>query len=189
VRAIGTGNEVDAVLANADSLGYAFWSAANFKNASAGTAKYLTVDGIDPIQETWTDGLVPTTGNYLLGDVSMAHVKDGSYPIWSILRFVSDPSGPGYTVATNLATAAANFLSPFQPDFVPLSQLGVVRSHFAPPGVTFPGNGGVPSNGVSPGCSTTEAGGDVAGKALTKQSDGDYCADNGVTTGNTGHRQ
>jgi len=187
VRAIGTGNMVKAVLATKDSLGYAFWSAANFANATAGNAKYLTVDGIDPIQETWSDGLIPTSGNDLLGNVTLAHIKDGTYPIWSILRLVSDPSGSnGYTVATGLQTAIANFLSPSQPDFVPLPQLGVVRSHFAPPTVSFPGNSGVPSNGTG---TTVEAGGDVAGLVYSKVSDADYNSDNGVTTGNTGHRQ
>ena len=184
-RAIGTGNMVKAILATPDSLGYSFWSASNFANATAANAKYLTVDGIDPIQETWTDGLVPTSGNDLLGDVSLAHVKDGSYPIWSVLRLVSDNSGSGYTVAQNLASAALSFLSPAQPDFVPMTQLGVVRSHFSPPGVSYPGNGGNPSDGVG----SAESGGDVAGLVYSKTAETDYNADNGASTGNVGHRQ
>lgn len=186
-RAIGTGNEVKAVLATQDSLGYAFWSAGNFSAAQPGTAKYLTVDGVDPIQETWSDGLVPTSGNDLLGNVSLSHVKDGTYPIWSILRLVTDNSGVAFTAAGKLQTAAANFLSPSQPDFVPLSQMAVVRSHFAPPGVSFPNNSGNPSNG-DPG-KTVEAGGDVAGLAYSYQTDGAYNIDNGQSTGNIGHRQ
>jgi hypothetical protein len=186
-RAIGTGNEVKAVLATEDALGYAFWSAANFANASATTGKYLTVDGIDPIQETYADGLIPTSNNYLLGNVTLSHVKDGSYPIWSILRFVTDTSGVAYTTAGTLKTAAANFLSPSQPDFVPLSQLQIVRSHFAPPGITFPNNSGNPANG-DPG-KAAEAGGDVGGLVYTYQADGAYNADNNASTGNVGHRQ
>lgn len=187
-RAIGTGNELKAQQATADSLGYAFWSAANFSGASASNSKYLTVDGIDPIQENWVDGLVPTSGNDLLGNVSLAHIKDGSYPIWSILRLVSDPTGIGHTTAAALAVDAAKFLSPSQPDFVPLTQLAVVRSHFAPPGVNFPSAAGtnIPANGTG---ADAEAGGDVAGLVYTLQADGSYNSDNGVSTGNTGHRQ
>jgi hypothetical protein len=185
-RAIGTGSMVKAVEGTKDALGYAFWSAANFSAATPLNAKYLTVDGIDPIQETWSDGLVPISTNDLLGNVTFAHVKDGTYPIWSIIRFVSDPSGNGFTVARNLAVAVASFLSPFQPDFVPLSQLGTVRSHFAPPGISFPGNGGSPANGTG---TIAEAGGDVAGMVYTKISDVNYDSDNGAQTGNTGHRQ
>ncbi len=193
-RAIGTGNMLKAVQATSDSLGYAFWSAANFSGATAANDKYLTVDGVDPIQEVWVDGLVPTSGNNLLGDVTLAHVKDGSYPIWSIVRMVTDTSGTGLTSAQSLVADAVNFLSPTQPDFVPVSALGIVRSHFAPPGVTFPSpnSGGLattdtPCNGTAAGCA--EAGGDVGGLVYSKQADGDYNLDNGVITGNTGKRQ
>jgi hypothetical protein len=184
-RAIGTGNLVAAVLAQSDGLGYAFWSAANFKNATAANAKYLTVDGIDPIQETWSDGLIPVTNNGLLGNVTLSHVKDGSYPIWSILRVVCDPAQPavcgGGGALTGLVTSAQNLLSPFQPDFVPGAQLFVRRSHFAPPGITF-NAGNVPNN-------SPEAGGDVGGVVYTLQADADYGADTGDANGFTGRRQ
>jgi hypothetical protein len=192
-RAIGTGNEVKAVLATTDSLGYAFWSAANFSGATSETAKYLTVDGVDPIQEVWTDGTVPTASNNLLGDVTMAHVKDGSYPIWSVQRFVSNTGTAGATVAASLASAMVKFLGPSQPDFVPLSQLAVVRSHFSPPGVDYLGCTGTapnyvcnPANGTG---TTAENGGDVGGLIVSLQSDEDYNIDNGVQTGNVGRRQ
>jgi hypothetical protein len=187
-RAIGTSNEIKAVLATTDSLGYASWSAANFSSTTAETAKYLTVNGVDPIQEFWTDGWVPTSNNDLLQDVNFAHVKDGSYPIWTMLRFVSYPGTEGATVAVGLASNAEKFLSPSQPDFVPLYQLDVVRSHFSPPGVSYPGGkpAGSPANGTG---MVAEAGGDVGGLVLTLQSDGDYNIDNGATTGNVGRRQ
>jgi hypothetical protein len=187
-RAIGTGNEVKAVLATTDSLGYAFWSSSNFASATSTTAKYLTVDGVDPIQEVWTDGSIPTSSNNLLGDVTMAHVKDGSYPIWSVQRFVSLPGTAGATAVTALVKDMADFLSPSQPDFVPLSQLAVLRSHFSPPGVQYPGNSGTPANQTL-GSTITESGGDVGGLILTLQSEGDYNADEGVSTGNVGRRQ
>jgi hypothetical protein len=189
-RAIGTGDEVAATLATEDALGYSFWSAANFAKATATTGKYLTVDGIDPLQESWTDGLIPTSGNGLLGNVSFAHIKDGSYPIWSILRLVSDPGNQ--TAINNLVSAAANFLTPSQPDFVHASQLQIVRSHFAPPGVTFPGCGGTksatgqPANGTG---TTTECGGDVGGSVYGIGTDKDYNTDNGTTFGYYGQRQ
>jgi len=190
-RSIGTGDEVAAVLANQDSLGYAFWSAANFTHATATSGKYLTVDGVDPIQENWVDGLIPTSGNQLLGNVTMAHVKDGTYPIWSILRLVSDSSVT--TAVNNLVTAAAAFLSPTQPDFVHASQLTIVRSHFAPPGVTFPSCGGTggaakgqPANGTG---TVVECGGDVGGLVYGIGSDHDYNTDTVSQFGNIGQRQ
>jgi len=190
-RSIGTGDEVAAVLANQDSLGYAFWSAANFAKATATSGKYLTVDGVDPIQENWVDGLIPTSGNQLLGNVTMAHVKDGSYPIWSILRLVSDPSNSSAISA--LTSAAAAFLTPNQPDFVHASQLTVVRSHFAPPSVTFPCYGtalgtaaGQPANGTG---TVLECGGDVGGHVYGIGADKDYNADTLSQFGNIGQRQ
>ena len=196
VREIGTGDEVAAVLGGLtppggssvvkqDLLGYSFWSAANFKNATAQNAKYLTVDGIDPIQETWVDGLVPTAGNELLGNVTMAHVKDGSYPIWSFVRVVSNATTN--TAVTALATTAANFLSPSYPDFVAPGQMAIVRSHFVPPGTTLHCNAGVPSNGDA---GNAECGGAVGGLSISQQADKDYDLDNGgLGNGDTAHRQ
>jgi hypothetical protein len=196
-RSIGTGNEVASVLATTDSLGYSFWGTGNFKNATAANAKYLTVDGVDPLQQVWTDGLVPTATNGLLGNVSFANVKNGSYPIWSKLRLAAVPAGQ--TGASALATAAQTYVSPIQPDFVPIKQAFIVRSHFAPPfngssnyNANFPSTGGnQPSNGAAPtACgSSPEAGGDVAGLVYSVQSDGDFCQDAATTFGNTGRRQ
>jgi hypothetical protein len=205
-RAIGTGDEVKQVLGTTDSLGYSFWGTANFANALASTGKYLQVDGIDPLQQVWTDGLIPTAGNGLLGDVSFANVKNGSYPIWSKLRLAA--TSAGQTGAAALATAAQNYISPSQPDFVPTSQLLIVRSHFAPPfnanlsttnpgyadfyNVNFLSSGtNQPANGTA-GCnagSTPEAGGDVGGLVYTLQSDGDFCQDYATTYGQIGRRQ
>jgi hypothetical protein len=196
-RAIGTGNEIAAVLSHVDSLGYSFWGASNFKNANASNAKYLQVDGLDPIQESWTDGLVPTAGNGLLGNVSFANVKNGSYPIWTKLRLATTVTTSG-SGASLLATAAQTFVSPSQPDFIPISQLLIVRSHFAPPfnassaydgnfvssGTNQPANGTAICNSGTP-----EAGGDVAGLVYTLQSDGAFCYDTGSTYGQVGRRQ
>jgi hypothetical protein len=191
-RAIGTGNMVKAVVATPDSLGYAFWSAANFAPSStvdAQHAKYLTVDGVDPIQEVWEDGLVPQQANGQLGNVTLSHVKDGSYPIWSILRIVSD-NGTTLTSVQALVAGAAKFLSPTQPDFVPLASLGVTRSHFSPPNVLYPGCASLPCplTAASNAAAGTEHGGDVGGIVYTLLSDQDYISDTG-TNGNTNRRQ
>jgi hypothetical protein len=213
-RAIGTGDMVKAVLgtasgettANKDMIGYSFWSAANFAAASAQNVKYLAVDGVDPLQQIYTDGLVPTAGNGLLSDVSFANIKNGTYSIWSKLRLVATPTGA--TGAAALATGAQAFVSPSQPDFVPASQLLIVRSHFAPPystgtttnpyGLTadFPSTlaaQDVPQNGTNTStCNHNEAGGDVGGLIYSFQADGDFCAkshDTYPTAGNTGRRQ
>jgi hypothetical protein len=200
-RAIGTGDMVAAVLANQDSLGYSFWGTGNFKNAIAINGKYLTVDGQDPLQQVWSDGLIPTAKNGLLGNVSFANVKNGGYPIWSKLRLAA--IGTGEAVAAQLATVAQNYVGPTQPDFVPVSQLSVVRSHFAPPfnpssnysasflssGTNVPANHAAFNGAVACTGAAAEAGGDVGGTVLTIQSDGDYCLEIGGNTGNTGHRQ
>jgi len=205
VRTIGTGSMVSAVEGKANSLGYAFWSAANFSSAGPTTAKYLTVDGVDPIQEAWSDGLVPTSGNGNLPNVTLTHVRDGSYPIFSILRVVC---GTNCTATSNLVAAAGNFLSESQPDFVPANSaaqnpLRLVRSHFSPPGVVYTGctcNGSTcvqpyatpivcsPSNGNSSN-EASEVGGDVGGVVYTQQADGDYAKDTGNDAGEVNHRQ
>jgi hypothetical protein len=159
-RAIGTGESVSSLLASTtDALGYAFWSTANFKNAgNNATAKYVTIDGIDPLKDAYTNGVIPTAANNGLGSVTLSNVAQGNYPIWSAIRLVNKGTSalPGVTA---LANAAQNFVpSTPQPDFVKTANLQKVRSHFLVPGVEVnPNNGGV--------CGT-EAGGDVGGVIL-----------------------
>lgn len=221
-REIGTGDEIKAVLATAglgtcnttsnpacavtqpnvpgkDSLGYGFWSVANYNNARAGTAKYLSVDGIDPIQQVWTDGLVPNAVYDNLGSVSFDNIRNGTYPILSFLRLAAVNGNPATTVQA-LVASAGRFLSPTQNDFVAVGQLPIVRSHFAPPGVAFAYAGGTctPNSVGANGCfwaaangtgSNQQAGGDVGGLALTLQSELDYITDTGNQNGNTGWRE
>ncbi len=198
-RAIGTGDEVAAVLANKDSLGYSFWSAANFANATGANAKYLTVDGVDPLFEDWEDGEIPAT-TAALSNVTLQHVKDGSYPIWSILRLVTANSGAGFNAVTALEASVNKFVGPTQPDFVPISTLPIVRSHFSPPGAgtlfNYPCNtnlnGGAentPSNGSKLTVETPGCGGDVGGVVYSLQADADYASDSGNAVGLVGRRQ
>jgi len=181
-RAIGTSQEIAEIFANNDALGYSFWGVSNFA-AAPSTAKYLTVDGVDPIQSTYTGGVIPTTSSEL-ANVNFAHVADGSYPIWSLLRLVTLTSSQQGTLKT-LAQAAANFSTSSHPDFLPYfkpstenyaQNIFVERSHFDPPGIGFTK---APVNGV---CGVkTEVGGDVGGVVIPCAVDTDYT----TTTGGT----
>lgn len=193
-RAIGTGQELSELFATTNGLGYSFWSVANFKGASNITSKYLTIDGVDPIETNYTvvaggtGGEIPTPSNSLLGNVTLAHVADGTYPIWSLLRLVTTNSSAA-TVASTMASAAANFVSfgssTSQPDFIPYASLVVERSHFTPPGIYASGSAPAPQNGVQG--LYTEVGGDVGGVVIPTQVDADYASDTGATF--TGRRQ
>lgn len=172
-RAIGTGQELAQVRTINNSLGYGFWSVANFSGfTSSTTQKYLTVDGVEPLLKSTVThtGVIPTTGTTAMRNVDLHTTADGSYPIWSMIRLV----GLGTTApagVSSLATAAQNFVSfnstTARPDFITPSALTVVRSHFTPPTVaTTPNNGD---------CTAPEAGGDVGGQVLTISSDVAFC--------------
>jgi len=160
-RVIGTGQMVNtAILSNADSIGYTFFSHGNVskiaQNASYG---YLQVGGVDPLYTAYSvsNGLLPTP---TAGTVpTFPHVKDGTYPYWSDLRIVTN------NVAANQATASAlankiiaDVTSGGQlADFVPFSTtLVLYRSHYSNGTYT----NGVASNGLS---GAAENGGDVNG--------------------------
>jgi len=216
-RAIGTGQELAEVLATPNSLGYGFWSTANFANytgaGSAANAKYLTVDGVDPLLQasltgtTCTTGVLPNAGTAQIACVDLHTTADGNYPIWSLLRLVTVGSAP--TALTELATAAQGFVptgtTAARPDFVIPAKLNVVRSHFTPPSQTVtPANGDRELGGAlnaGNACSTLlDAGGDVGGVVIGLRSatftespltlsDTSYCSTNHVTVGQTGHRR
>jgi len=197
-RAIGTGQELSEVLDTtnngSDILGYGFWSVANFAPfAGHSSTHYLTVDGIDPLfTSSLTGNVIPTTGSSQLASVNLAHVQDGTYPIWSLLRFVTVDTTAG-THAQILANGMANFVSTggttSRPDFITPNQLTVVRSHFIPPaGAGEPtkaanGHVGLPSSL----CAAAEAGGDVGGVVISLATDSSHCTI--VKTGTTGERR
>jgi hypothetical protein len=56
-RVIGTAETISQLQTVQDSISYAFWSAGNFTGVN--NIKYLTIDGIDPLQDTYTDGTLP----------------------------------------------------------------------------------------------------------------------------------
>lgn len=208
-RAIGTGEELKEVYDTTnngnDVIGYGFWSVANFKNFTSGTApntRYLTVDGVDPLfgsGHTYA-GTLPVSGSSDLANVNLNNVANGSYPIWSLIRFVTVDS-TATTNAQALATATKNFVSfgatTSTPDFVSDASisgaptLSVVRSHFIPPAGTIQpttaanGNFGLSSSN----CTVTEAGGDVGGVVLSLSADSTTCATQSTKTGTTGQRR
>lgn len=186
-RTIGTGQELSTLFASAsDALGYSFWSTANFAGATSGS-KYLTVDGVDPLRDSYVDGTIPTTSNGLLSNVTLSHVANGSYGIWSNIRLVNLGSTPS-TFVTNLVNAAQNFVpSNPLPDFVKAANLTAVHSHFNPPGLSVTPSNGSKAIGATT-CSATEAGGDVGGFVYTASQEQTTCQA-GTTTGTTGVRK
>jgi len=153
--------------ANGNVLGYTFWSTGNFANVVANT-RYLTVDGVDPLYPSYAGGSFPTCTAPCPGLVTFTNIINGSYPIWSIYRVVTTPNvPPGVSSVISAAqTQAANTI----PDFVPISQLSVFRSHY-----TLSGRAG--ANGLATG--TKESGGDLGGAVFPVQADLDYFADTG----------
>jgi hypothetical protein len=189
-RAIGTG-EMVSTLANAttDSLGYAFWSVGNFTTNLTSTPpvnianlKYLTVNGIDPLKNAYTDGVLPAGNDTGTGhqpsDVTFKWLNQGDYPIWSALRIVSkNPTPAGVTSLI----AGAQTLDSAQHDFITLANLTVVHSHFYLPAINF----GIEGNGDTLGstgdlCSVGtlgEQGGDAGGANVPKQVNSHFCTD------------
>jgi hypothetical protein len=180
-RAIGNGEEVAEVgtAANGDSMGYAFWSVGNLAGQSP-NIRYLQVDGVDPINFSYVDGTLPTCTAPCPGIVSFANVASGNYPVWSTLRLVAHTPVPAGVTAL-IAGAQTQVVNAI-PDFLPLSAMGVLRSHYKQMGIA----GANHSGGA---CFTAEAGGDVGGAVLTIQGDQDYCAATVVHTGRVGQKQ
>ncbi len=155
----GNGKGVGGVLNVADSLAYAFWSFGNFASFAGNAAKYgyLTLDGVDPLQATYTNGTVPscTAPCGVAPNTSFPHLRDGTYRSYTIVRAISfgttlDPN------LQNLVTNAQNDVDTIEPDFVSFvatpngdTGLGHYRSHFTASGVA-------PNN-------VTDKGGDVGG--------------------------
>ena len=189
LRAIGTGAEVAQVLLNTNSLGYAFWSVSNFKNATENT-KYLTVDGVDPLfssYNTGDGGAIPTAPEQL-SLINFQNVRDGKYPIWSLLRLVCTST---CTPANNFSSTIQGFVSfgdtaNVTPDFVPVNSpsfpsfnMGAIRSHFLPsagtgePTLNLLNNGGCPTTGSA----SSEVGGDVGGVVIPCAVSNDFITD------------
>jgi ABC-type phosphate transport system substrate-binding protein len=177
-RAIGTGQMVQEVGSNVDTLGYTFFSFGNvnplatgkYANASIGNTgygKYIMVDGVDPLYASYNGGTLPTCSAPCTNEVTFPNLLNGTYPIWTIMRVITSATVP--PGVSSLVTAAQTQVATI-PDFVPIGALQVFRSHYTQSGITGM-NGHLPK--------TVEAGGDVGGAVLTIQTDLDNITDNG----------
>src|SRR5262249_14148030 len=151
-----------------DSIGYTFFSFGNVAAVAgaSGVGRYVTLDGVDGINNTYASGVLPTCTAPCPATPgsTFPHLRDGSYRAWSILRLVPDQTDPNFTNAQTLVTAAQNGINATVPDFVPFVAtpdgdpgMTYYRSHFKQTGATM----GTISNG-NPG-QATENGGDVGG--------------------------
>jgi len=191
-RVLGTGEMVSTLTgasAAENRMGYLFWSVGNVGTGNKFTAtngKYLTVNGVDPLQNAYTDGVFPGIDvNHPIGNVTFKNLNNGDYPIWSALRIVSQSPEPA-GVATLIS--AAQTLNSTQHDFIPLANLTVWHSHFALPQVNVGAAAlGTTLNTSGDLCGTanalTELGGDAGGANVLKAANKDFCADFSNTTG------
>jgi len=222
-----------------DGLGYAFWGYGNVSALCAGQTSgsgfdtcsqylghYLTVDAIDPLfsSEGGADNGENVAGAYNLpqcnlkptgtlscGALPFTHIKDGKYPIWTLLGLVTFNQKTGQTIPPGVVAMVANAENEAGggkniDDFVPLLtninlttytgdlNLGVLRSHYIQSAVN-PADGisgcsgvftGIPighntSTASNPVC-LGDAGGDVGGSVFTVQSVVDFNKDFGGTT-------
>jgi hypothetical protein len=166
-RALSSSEAVSEVgnSANGNVLGYTYWSTGNFASVVNST-RYLTVDGIDPLYASYAGGFFPTCAPPCPGLVSFTNIINGSYPIWSVYRVVTQHTVPAGVAA--LILAAQNQAANTIPDFVPFNQLSVFRSHYNLSGKTA-------SNGFITG--KAEQGGDLGGAVFPIQADLDFYAD------------
>ena len=166
MRGIGTGEIVSGVSTTKDSIGYIFFSYGNVAKiaGAAGVGKYLTLNGVDPIQATYVNGTLPacTAPCPMAAGKSFPNLRNGTYRSWSVLRVVTDASGTNFTNVSALVTSAQNLVNSTVPDFVPFKTTNgsdpglsteVYRSHYLQSGIS-------PNNGLG---GQTEAGGDVGG--------------------------
>jgi hypothetical protein len=203
IRVIGTGQMVSTIAGNglvdqngnalSNQIGYAFFSFGNVKPA-IGFAKYLTVDGADPLYPGINDnpngpgGLpactapCPSSPTAPFTSPTFTNVVNGGYPIWNVLRVITTGSlganvngvcSAGATVC-ELTQAAETQVAQI-PDFVAFSALTMFRSHqtLTLNGVPFPGHNGNKAR-------TPEEGGDVNGKPYLTQEDLDSISDVGA---------
>jgi len=186
-RVIGTGDMVTAVSSTADGIGYAFWGYGNFSGKNS-TLAYMPVDNLDPLYaspsaNTGGVGYFPQCSSLPCGVIPFTNVKNGTYPIWSMYRWVYDQTDPHQFengILTYLDPAAGSYVE----DFVPASQMSVFRSHFTQV-VRTDGVATYPSNGITTnnhGSEPREFGGDMGGQVFTVQSEMDY-ADDAIAAG------
>jgi len=190
VRALGTDEMISALQAATPSdqrMGYFYWSAANAASFTALNGKYLTVNGVDPIQNGYTDGVLPGVDvAHPLSNVTFGGLNAGDYPIWSMLRILSmNPTPIGVTALVTAAQA----INATQRNFVSPANLNVWHSHYQMPAVISnnQANGttiNTPGDLCAPlGNALPEIGGDAGGANILRQANFDFCVDYRNPTG------
>jgi ABC-type phosphate transport system substrate-binding protein len=179
-RAIGTSEMVGtAVFNNADAIGYTFWGYGNVSKLAGNlNYGYLTLNGVDGIQASYTNGELPVciSSNGISGvcplpaGTSLPNVRNGTYTAWSVLRVVADAGSTALTNTKKLVSAIESNVNSTVPDFVPFNKLSpeepgltLYREHFTQSGVAA--NNGLNGN--------RESGGDVGGCIMPKPATGD----------------
>jgi hypothetical protein len=222
-------------IAVTDGAGYSFWGYGNLAPMATGCGTstnqtdynttcgflghYLTVDGIDPLFNTpggANDSPANPAGAYNppqcnfgalpCFSIPFTHVKDGSYPLWTLLRDVTIGTSTADKTTTPAAVLTLIAYAQYDAsqndrvsDFVPFLNitsgglstlsgslnLGVFREHFH--NTNNPVNGyaacggnfsSITITGAAGSC-TVDAGGDVGGTVMTVQSDVDFNDDFG----------
>ena len=177
-RVIGTGEMTGStgVAGANDAIGYAFWGFGNFKtcmtptgNPAANPCRYLTVDGVEPLQDSSNYGFFPFGWNF----VTHKALRRGDYPIWGMYyAMLSNPNDPFFVWMTQVA----DFVVGNYPEYADWTTLKVFKSHYNPDLVSglapiFPGS--VPHNGIAAGA-PAEWGGTVAGQTYGRSTETDF---------------
>jgi hypothetical protein len=193
-RVIGTGQMVSEIQtlgpAGSDTMGYFFWSQGNAAAFTDSNGRYLTVNGVDPLQTPANyvtpgvfDGIIPgSDSSHPISNVTFSGLNAGDYPAWSALRLVSKSPTPAGV--TNVI-AAVQTLDSTQHDFITLANLKVWHSHYYLPviGSQVSANGATlnpatPNDLCHPAAGAIgEFGGDAGGSNLLKQANLDFCSD------------
>lgn len=185
-RVIGTGEARDAAKNVANGLSYQFFGFANMSKYGGNTRyNYLTVDGVDPLGGSLANlpqtppnctGPCTATAEWTTGP-SFPNLRNGTYPVWSLYRWVVESANDGGDLygPAHLAQSTQDQVNQTISDFVPfcttsaLDGLTVYRSHFKSPLTTSPENNGQVSQDANANiCGTSlgggpEVGGDVGG--------------------------
>jgi hypothetical protein len=180
LRADSTSEVVSELVATPNSLGYLAFGFANAGKLSGASWNYLTIDGVDPlaipgtVNQELPNGTVTTASGVWTTSPSFPNIRNGSYRLWALERYLVynssigvDPYGPDA-----LAQSERDTIDSTVADFIPFETsdgsdgLDVYRSHFAQAGVAG-NNGAATSANLLDGGNTlgglTEAGGDVGG--------------------------
>jgi hypothetical protein len=162
-RAIGVSEDVSSGIAKvADSIGYVSFSYSNVSKIAGSTSYgYLTRNGVDPIQATYTNGELPVCASPcpVTPGSSFPTLRNGTYKDWTVVMAIAPASGVNLTRAKVLVTAIQDNLNTTVPDFVPFIAVGgdpglkYYRSHYLQSAYS-------PNNGLS---GEKESGGDVGG--------------------------